>query len=399
VQAPRLDSRGALSIRILLVGPSGHGGEEVYMRTLNANPPAEVDYVVAGTFHEGAPGAACRRALEIGLNRVVHPLAIPDIGFRALRLRDRFDLVHVHAHPNRIAGLGDTPLVMSEGSSSAVYLGEYLGWDEDRMRRGYRRARSVYRALGINDRLLALERVSVAYVFTEWAREVNIRWGADPSKLTVLYPGFPVHESVERDRSETFTFLFVGSDFERKGGFDVIEAFDRVAREDPSVRLTLISDPWAPNPDREVHSWVSDERRARILDRLQILEREGRISRRATAGRETLLREIYPDGDAFVMPSLAEGFGFTNVEAMSFGLPVISSDLGAMREVVENGKTGVLVRPGDVDALVGAMVQLTADRETTAAMGRAGRALFLERFTLDHFRNGLAEIYRRALQE
>ena len=240
-----------------------------------------------------------------------------------MRLRDRFDLIHVHAHPNRIARMGDTPLVMSEGSSSAVYLGEYLGWDEARMERGYRRTRRMYRALGINDRLLTLERVSLAYVFSEWARDVNLRWGADPAKLAVLPPGFPIPTVLAREPSPSFDFLFVGTDFERKGGFDVVEAFDRVVREHPEARLYMVSsDPRAPNPDRLARSWVGQGRRDSVLGRLRALEREGLAKRLELESREALMKELYPQADVFVMPSLAEGFGFTNIEAMSVGLPV-----------------------------------------------------------------------------
>jgi glycosyltransferase involved in cell wall biosynthesis len=385
-------------MRTLLVGPTGHGGEEVYRRTIQENAPEGVEYSVSGDFHEGAPGAPCDRLVEIGLNRIVHPLTIPDIGMRALHLRERFDLVHVHAHPARLRGIGDTPLVMSEGSSSAVYLGDYLGWSPERMRRGYRRTRRIYRALGIHDRLLTLERVSIAYVFSRWAREVNVRWGADPDKLQVVYPGFPVPDAVERKPSGRFNFLFVGTDFERKGGFDVIEAFDRVAREHEDAQLTLIADPWADHPDRKIHSWVNSNRRQRILSRLRALEGDGRVGRRDAADRRILIEELYPQADVFVMPSLAEGFGFTKVEAMSVGLPVITSDIGPMREIVDDGKTGLVVQPGDVEGLTEAMLMVIAEREKTTAMGTAARAAFLERFTIERFRADLGGIYRKALE-
>ena len=58
------------------------------------------------------------------------------------------------------------------------------------------------------------------------------------------------------------------------------------------------------------------------------------------------MKELYPQADVFVMPSLAEGFGFTNIEAMSVGLPVISSNIGPMPEVVADGESGLLVAAG-----------------------------------------------------
>jgi glycosyltransferase involved in cell wall biosynthesis len=320
------------------------------------------------------------------------------MGFRALRIRDGFDLVHVHAHPVRLARIGTTPLVMSEGSSSAVYLGDYLGWDEDRLTKRFERARRTYRALGIRDRLLALEHVTRAYVFSDWARKLNARWGADARKFDVVAPGFPTPAPVVRGERDTFTFLFVGTDFERKGGFDVVEAFDRLSREVEGVRLVVAgSDPRTPNPDRLLHSWVSPERRTRVLAKLEELQRRGLAEHRPLVPAETLRASVYPGADAFVMPTLAEGFGFTNVEAMSYGLPVVSSTAGPIPEVVAEGQTGLLVAPGDVESLTEAMGRLAGDQAGARRMGDAGRDEFLSRYTIERFRRDLTAVYRRAL--
>jgi glycosyltransferase involved in cell wall biosynthesis len=386
-------------MRTLLVGPEGHGGEGVYLDTLRSHPPAGVDYVSTGGFHTGAVDAPCRRLVEAGLNRVVHPIAIPDMGFRALRIEGTFDVVHVHAHPVSLSRLGRTPLVMSEGSSSAVYIGEYLGWDADRLRRGFGRARRIYRALGIADRLLTLESVAKAYVFSEWARQVNVRWGADPEKIEVIPPGFPVQpEAIGRENQEHFTFLFVGGDFERKGGFELAQAFAALSREHPHVRLVLAgTDPKERNPDRSVHSWVGAAERARILDQLAELERRGLVRRSPWINRDRLLREVFPSADVFVMLSHAEGFGFTNVEAMSFGLPVISSTEGPSAEIVDDGLTGRLIARGNVQQLHEAMASMVLDPERTAQLGRAARETFLARFTIEHLQERLGSFYARAV--
>lgn len=388
-----------MTVRALLVGPVGHGGEGLYMDSLQRHPPDGVRYTRVGDFHHGAPGARCPVVSETLLNRVVHPVAIPDMGFRALRLTDRFDLVHVHAHPVRLAGLRGAPLVMSEGSSAAVYLGDYLGWNEARLARGFRRARRLYRALGIADRLLAMERAAGVYVFSDWARQINLRWGADPAKLEVIPPGFPTPPEVRRTERDGFAFLFVGGDFERKGGFELIEAFAGVAGEVPGLRLVLAgSDPSERNPDRLVYGWVSDERRRRALDLLATLEREGRVTRIPWVGRDALLADVYPAADAFVMPTLAEGFGFTNVEAMSFGLPVITSTAGPAREIVDPGVHGLLVAPGDVAALRDALLRLATGPDEARQMGAAARGRFLDKFTLERFRKRLGRFYRDALE-
>ena len=65
--------------------------------------------------------------------------------------------------------------------------------------------------------------------------------------------------------------------------------------------------------------------------RLQLLVEWGASSSTGGSTRIGFRAEIYPEVDAFVMPTHAEGFGFTNIEAMSFGLPVISSTVGPTR--------------------------------------------------------------------
>ena len=192
------------------------------------------------------------------------------------------------------------------------------------------------------------------------------------------------------DRRERFTFLFVGTDLERKGGFDVVEAFAELITHAPGARLTLITpDPQIPNPDRRFHGWVGPARRAGLLAKLADLVRTGSAELHPPASRERLYTEHYPDADAFLMPTHAEGLGFTNIEAMGFGLPVISSTVGPIPEVVADGTTGRLVAPGDVRALTDAMLDLAGDPRSARELGAAGRREFLERFTLERFRSAL----------
>lgn len=388
-----------MSLRALLVGPRGHGGEGAYIDALTRHPPNGVTYDVSDDFHHGGENASCALAREVLLNQIVHRFTIPDMGFRALRVHDGYDVVHVHAHPVMLKGMNGVPLVMSEGSSSAVYLGDYLGWDAARIGKGYARARRLYRLLGVHDRLLALERVTKAYVFSNWAREVNIRWGADDDKLEVIYPGFPSPEPVQRSDRDRFSFLFVGTDFERKGGFEVVEAFAQIIDRFPDARLILAgSDPNYTNPDRLIHSWVPPQRRERLQRLLDQLMQRGLVVRHPWLDPGRLRRELFPAADAFVMPSWAEGFGFTNVEAMSFGLPVVTSTVGPAREIVAEGQTGLLVAPGDVDALREAMAQLVANRDVARRMGDAARTNFEARFTRERFRRELGDLYRRVLE-
>jgi glycosyltransferase involved in cell wall biosynthesis len=319
------------------------------------------------------------------------------MGLRALTVGPSFDLVHVHAHPARITT--SAPIVMSEGSSVAVYLADYLGWPAARMARRFGRARRLYRWLRVRDRLLNQQGVARVYVFSEWARSINLEWGADPGKIVVVPPGFATPAPVERRQREKFTFLFIGTDFGRKGGFDVVEAFDRVVRDAPNTRLRLVTvDPRAPSPDPLVREWATPARRERVLAQLDTLVATGVATVGPLVDRDGALAAEYAGADAFVMPTLAEGFGFTNVEAKSFGLPLITSNLGPMPEVVRAGVDGLLVPPGNVDALTTAMMHLASDAARAREMGARARADFEARFTLDVMRAGIGAVYRDALE-
>jgi mannosyltransferase len=96
----------------------------------------------------------------------------------------------------------------------------------------------------------------------------------------------------------------------------------------------------------------------------------------------------------YAFTSRNEGFGLTLIEAMSAGAALVASRAGAAELVVEDGVTGVLTPPGDVDALVAALEPLMRDPASAAEMGARGRARVLEKFSLDAEANRIAEVYR-----
>jgi mannosyltransferase len=96
----------------------------------------------------------------------------------------------------------------------------------------------------------------------------------------------------------------------------------------------------------------------------------------------------------YAFTSRNEGFGLTLIEAMSAGAVLVASRAGAAELVVEEGVTGVLTPPGDVDALVAALEPLMRDPASAADMGRRARARVLEKFSLDAEANRIADVYR-----
>jgi len=96
----------------------------------------------------------------------------------------------------------------------------------------------------------------------------------------------------------------------------------------------------------------------------------------------------------YAFTSRNEGFGLTLIEAMAVGAAVVASRAGAAELVVEDGVTGVLTPPGDVDALVAALEPLMRHPGLAAEMGARGRARVLEKFSIDAEAKRIADVYR-----
>ncbi len=114
-------------------------------------------------------------------------------------------------------------------------------------------------------------------------------------------------------------------------------------------------------------------------------------------GRVAPVAPVLERAEVVVVPSFGEGFGMVALEAMERGRPVIASAVGGLSEIVEDGRTGILVPSGDVDALAEAIVELASDAARAAAMGSAGRARALDEFSQERCTERIEALYGAAL--
>ena len=125
------------------------------------------------------------------------------------------------------------------------------------------------------------------------------------------------------------------------------------------------------------------------------------IESNAVAGSLRMLghRDDLPDvmsaGDVFAFPSLYEGLGGVLIEAMALGLPIVASDLPAVREVVESGGNADLVQPASPEGLARAIQGLLEDRARARTYSTHGRHLFEERFTLDRVAGRMWDLFEQ----
>jgi len=197
--------------------------------------------------------------------------------------------------------------------------------------------------------------------WSQWAAESMVRdYDADPAKVQVLPPGVDVErwrpESRSRDAQAPFRLLFVGGDFVRKGGPLLLDVFRRHLSERCSLDV-VTTRPIETVPGVTVHIGLSAD--------------------------DPALLGLYQAADVVVVPTHADCFSMTAIEAMACGLPVITSAVGGIPEIVVDGKTGYLLAPGDGEALRATIERLVADASLRHSFGAAGRERALRNFNAE----------------
>ena len=154
--------------------------------------------------------------------------------------------------------------------------------------------------------------------------------------------------------------LFVGKDFQRKGGPDLLAAFQKVRATVKTAELTIVG-PELDDPPPGVRC-------------------VGFLSKADSAGLDRLLDE-YERASIFVMPSLYEPFGIAFAEAMAHRLPCIGTNICAMPEIVSHSRTGFLVPPRDPAALASRILELLDSPGQCRDFGDRGYQRYAESFT------------------
>lgn len=180
--------------------------------------------------------------------------------------------------------------------------------------------------------------------------------------------------------------LFAGRLEPRKGIDTLMAAIEALLDREPAARYVLAGDDGLGMG----RAWL-EKLRWRAPNWTSRIELAGQVSaERLTA--------FYGQCSLFVAPSIWESFGLVFLEAMSHGKPVVGTTAGGIGEVVEDGVTGILVRPGDADQLSEAILALLADPERRQSMGRAGLERWRRKFSREAMAASTEGAYRSLVQ-
>jgi glycosyltransferase involved in cell wall biosynthesis len=207
------------------------------------------------------------------------------------------------------------------------------------------------------------------------SRSIIEDYAIPPDRVVTVYSGgntdqLPQVDDAAAGKADGAVILFVGVTWERKGGPELFEAFQKVVETCPQAQLWVVGcTPKICHPQ------------CRIFGRVSL----GEVSR------------IYREASVFCLPSRHEPSAFALVEAASFGLPVVSTNVGGTPDRVLHGETGYVVEPADTAALAAALVELLQNPAKAREMGRRGRELVAERFTWKAVGVAIAKNIRRVL--
>lgn len=207
------------------------------------------------------------------------------------------------------------------------------------------------------------DRARHLFAFSEATRRSLLDdYGVPADKVTVVGAGANLSQlpvaAPARAAGEPLTILFIGNDFARKGGSVLLDAFDLVRRALPDARLVLVGarPDVAPRPGVTVLGRVHD--RARIA-------------------------ELYRSASVFCLPSFFDPYPLVLLEAMAYGVPVVTTAQAGTPEILTDRRTGRLVPVGAVAELAEALLESHRDPRAAAGWAAAARRDVEERFTWD----------------
>jgi glycosyltransferase involved in cell wall biosynthesis len=169
-----------------------------------------------------------------------------------------------------------------------------------------------------------------------------------------------------------------------KGHLQFLEVAQRILPEFPATRFIIVGEA----------TRGEDEDANAILDRIEKADLGDRM---ILTGYRDDVPDLLGAMDLFLFPTHAEAFGLVIVEAMAMGLPVVSANCDGVPDIVEEGRTGLLVNPRDVEGLTAAVGTLLKDGEMRRAFGKAGRARAETLFSEEKMCREMEELYQQLI--
>jgi glycosyltransferase involved in cell wall biosynthesis len=213
------------------------------------------------------------------------------------------------------------------------------------------------------------------YVTSNFVQEVS---SASPDTLRIYRDKFGF-------RDDDIVVVFVGGLGWRKGCFDILEAVPKVIAQNPRVKFLLVGGDDYPGEFEKIRGQV-------VTDGLsEWIHLTGEASREDV----TIYMQM---SQIFLLPTYREGAPVAIIEAMRASLPIITTPVGGIPDMVQDGLNGLLIQPGNPEIIAQTALSLASDPDLRAKLGKAAREVFTKRYSSSRAIGELAEIYKKIEQ-
>jgi alpha-maltose-1-phosphate synthase len=352
-------------------------GMGVEVRCFGERAPSTDGIVVRGytpweRLKAGADGPAFAPALET-----------LSIGLAMARDAVDADVVHAHTWYADMAGvwirtLHRVPLIVTLHSMEPL-----RPWKADQLGSGYLLSSWIEKtAVETADRVIA--------VSGQMREDILRHFSVDPDRVVVIHNGIDLERFRHTERRDALDrrgvrepyVLFVGRITDQKGIFHLLTA---AAKLPPTVQVVVCaSAPDTPEIEERLRRAVAEHPNVLWIAEMVPVDE---------------VVQLYSHTAVFVCPSVYEPFGIINLEAMACRTPVVASAVGGILEVVEDGRTGLLVPPAKPDELAAAIRRVLDDRDLARAFGEAGRRRVEERFSWASIAERTERVYADAIAD
>ncbi|MCK4624116.1 MAG: glycosyltransferase, partial [Phycisphaerae bacterium] len=201
----------------------------------------------------------------------------------------------------------------------------------------------------------------------------------------VVPNGVPISVKTVVVENRKPTFLFLGNLGEQKGAHDLVRAAAIASRKGFEGQIDLAGKETEPGQIEAIEKIIAETGCQSQVRLIGVISGEAKDKATESA-------------DCMVLPSYAEGLPMAILEAMACGLPIISTKVGAIPEVITDGVEGFLIEPGDIEALADCIVRLGKDSQLRQRMGDAARVRVQQRYSLQAMAERILEVYHGVLQ-
>jgi glycosyltransferase involved in cell wall biosynthesis len=354
-------------------------GHDVTIFTSDLYKESPITKLPKAYINHKIEGIKVRRFKAIKLLDIKHGLGIITPSILFSMLKEKIDIIHAHAYgyfPTYFSAfirkIKSTPLIITTHTDKGTYS----------------ISKNVFNlligkpSLNIADHIIALTNKEAIYLET---------LGIKREKISVIPNGIDLESFINLPNGKSFRMkynirgkmiLYVGRIYScQKGLNHLINAIPIILNKEPEAKIVIVGENWGS--------------KANLIKTAKNLGIEKSIIFTGYIPRNELLK-AYAAADIFVLPSLFEPFGIVLLEAMASKKPIVATNVGGIPEVVENGKNGILVKPGNEEELANAILYLLSHEDQAKIMGINGYNM-VKKYSWDLIAKKIEEVYFKVL--